>query len=511
MSGPAGLIVALKSAHPAALLGLHALPAAVTAIQVRADLIGDIDPARIRQYCSCPLLYTLRSRGQDGASNDPDKTRHRRLLAAASCFDFVELEAERDMVPRLLAAIEPPRRLVSWRGEGTDTRSLVRRFATMARVAAALYLLVPRARRFVETIAPLHLLAGLRRRDVVAYDAGPAGFWTRLIAPRLGAPLIFAESDDDTAGPDLASIATLMDDYGLPALPPVRTLYGIVGRSVLCSRSPRLHNAKYRADGREAIFLPFPTLEFGEIEEAMTAVEQLAELGLSLRGLTVTAPFKEAALALAERRSTTAMAAGAANLLVRRNGGWRAETTDPQGVLDALAERRLPVRGVATAVLGCGGAGRAVAAALGEAGACVTLVNRSTRRGQTAARRLRLPFLPLHRLRPADYGLLINATPVGTDGLGTLVEPKALAATTVVVDLVYGQGVTPLVAGARERGLIAVDGLEILTHQVRHQYAHMAEVDDLPVLPHHLAGARDERRSNRSGARQGAPSGWTSD
>jgi 3-dehydroquinate dehydratase/shikimate dehydrogenase len=262
---------------------------------------------------------------------------------------------------------------------------------------------------------------------------------------------------------------------------------------VLRSGSPRLHNARYREEGREALFLPFPTLEFSDVRDSMAAVAELAGIGLSLRGLTVTAPFKEAALALAERGSDRAATAGAANILVRSDGVWRADTTDPQGVLDALASRGLTVRGLETAVLGCGGAGRAVAAALSEAGARVVLVNRPARRGKAAARRLGLPFVPLARLRPAGYALLVNATPVGADGVGLLVDPAALHASAVVVDLVYGRAVTPLIAGARARRLVAIDGREVLTHQVRHQYATMSQADEPIIVPDCLGGRRGPR------------------
>jgi 3-dehydroquinate dehydratase/shikimate dehydrogenase len=468
-------------------------------------LAGDIDPARIRQDSACQLLYSLRSKGQGGTSNDCDSVRHDRLLAAAQRFDFIELESERDLVPQLLSAIEPQRRLVSWYGAEADTASLVRQFATMVGVRAALYLLVPRARRLAETTAPVHFLSTLGRRDVLAYDSGPAGFWTRLIAPRLGAPLVFGEADEEAAGPDHPSIAALIGDYGVPVLPRVRTLYGIVGGDVLRSGSPRLHNAKYRADERSAIFLPFPTTEFAGVREGVKAIEELAQCGLSLRGLTVTAPFKEAALALADSRSIPSVTAGAANLLVRCNGTWRADTTDPQGVLDALASRRLPMCGVAAAVIGCGGAGRAIAAALSEAGARVTLANRSTRNGLAAARRLGLPFVPLARLRSASYALLVNATPIGTDGMSALIDFKELDAAAVVVDLGYGRGVTPLVAGARARGLIVVDGLEVLNHQVRHQYDRMAKVDDVPVMPYHLGSHHGTCRAHEAYAYDGTP------
>ena len=484
-----GVTAALCSGDASALTKLRVLPSAVSMLNWRADLTGDIDAAQLRAHRNCRLLYSLRSAAFGGAWRDGDGARHRRIIAAAGQFDLIELEAERDLVPPVLDAIEPARRLVSWRGAATDAASLRMIFAAMAQTEAALYLLESRGRRFVETAAPLHFLSALGRRDVIAYDGTSAGFWTRLIAPRLGAPLVFLDGGEDAGGSDISTLAALVEDYGLPALPPIRTLYGIVGRSVLCSRSPRLHNARYRADGRAAIFVPLPAPDFADVRDAIGASAALARCGLTLRGLTVTAPFKEAALAFAHSRSPAAVRAGAANLLVRRGGIWHADTTDPQGVMDALARFRVPVRAATAAVIGCGGAGRAVAAALSAAGADVTLVNRSISTGRAAAVRLGLPFLPLARFRPSKYALVVNATPVGADGLGAIVDARALDAAAVVVDLAYGREATPLATAARARGLTVVDGLDVLSHQVEHQYARMAEAEDAPVRPR-LAGRR---------------------
>jgi 3-dehydroquinate dehydratase/shikimate dehydrogenase len=487
MSELSGLIVSLNAADASTISALQSLPSGVAAIRLRADLADDLDPAHIRQHFRRPLIYDLRRTAGAGS----DDARQRRLLDAARHFDFIELDAECDLLPQLLSVIEPSHRLISWHGTACDAATLARHFAAMARVPAALYVLAPRANRFAETIAPLRVLNSLARRDVVAYDTSSAGFWTRVIAPRLGAPSVFVDADGPTAKLDPGSIAALIEDYDLPTSAPVTTLYGIVGPSVRRSLSPRLHNAKYRADGRAAMFVPIPALELAEVCDGQTVVEELAHLNLSLRGLTVAAPFKEAALALAQSRSASAVMAGSANLLLRRDGGWRAETTDPQGVLDALAVRGLPLRGVAAAVIGCGGAGRAIAAALREAGAAVTLVNRSPRPGQAAARKLGLRFVSLAHLRPARYALVVNATPVGTDGISSLVDPQALDAKSIVVDLCYGRSVTPLVAGARARGLTVIDGLEVLDHQVRHQYERMAAVDDMLDSPRGLGRGYD--------------------
>jgi 3-dehydroquinate dehydratase/shikimate dehydrogenase len=481
MSAFAGLIVSSNAAGAAATDALTSLPSGVAAVRLDVEPGDDVDAARIREYCRRPLIYHLRGGANGGADRGPDEARQQRLRDAARHFDFIELDAECDLAPDLLAVIAPSRRVISWHGAACDAVTLARRFATMARVPAALYVLAPCGQRFADTIAPLHLLDGLGRRDLVAYDAGPVGFWTRVIAPRFGAPAVFVDADEPAGLPDPDAIAALIDDYdlhGLPASAPVTALYGIVGPSVRRSLSPRLHNARYRADGRAAMFVPIPAPELADVCASPTVLEELARLNLGLRGLTVTAPFKEAALALAHSRSAPAAIAGSANLLLRRDGGWHAETTDPQGILDALAARHVALRRLAAAVIGCGGAGRAIAAALRDAGAKVTLVNRSPRAGHAAARKLGLCYVPLTRLQPARYALLVNATPVGTDGVSSLVDPQALDANAIVVDLGYGRGVTPLVAGARARGLTVIDGLEVLDHQVRHQYERMAQVGD---------------------------------
>ena len=483
MSELNGLIVSLNAADASMTAALKSLPTGVAAIRLPADLADDIEPAFVRQHCRRPLIYNLRQR----ANGRWDDARQRRLLDTARHFDFIELDADRDLVPHLLAIIDPSRRIISWHGAASDAAALAQRFAAMARVPAALYVLASHARRFVETIAPLRVLGDLARGDVVAYDASPAGFWTRVIARRLGAPSMFVDSDVPTTELDPGLIAALIDDYDLLAPSPITTLYGIVGPSALRSLSPQRHNAKYRADERAALFVPIPATALADVCGDPAVFEELAHLNLNLCGLTVTAPFKEAAFALAHSRSAAAVMAGSANLLLRRDGGWRAETTDPKGLLDALAVRKLSLRGLTALVIGCGGAGRAIAAALREAGAVVTLANRTPHAGRTAARKLGVRYVSLPQLQPADYALLINATPVGTNGAGSLIDPQALDANSIVVDLVYGRSVTPLVANARARGLTVIDGLEILDHQVRHQYERMAEVDDALDPPHKIA------------------------
>ena len=106
-----------------------------------------------------------------------------------------------------------------------------------------------------------------------------------------------------------------------------------------------------------------------------------------------------------------------------------------------------------------------------------------SRWGRAAAARLGLPFLSLARLDPAKYALVVNATPVGADGVGALIDADALDPEAVVVDLAYGRAATPLTVAAGARGLTVIDGLEVLSHQVEHQYARMAQTENAPAKP----------------------------
>jgi 3-dehydroquinate dehydratase/shikimate dehydrogenase len=471
-------LVATLTAEPAPpdLSGL----AAATWLEARADLAPDIDPGELRRRLpGKPILYTLRSRAEGGACDSSAERRRRRLLEAAPAFDLVDLEAERDLVPEVLAAVPPERRVVSWHGPATDAAGLAARFARMAAVPARLYKLVPAAAQPGEELAPLLFLHALQRGDVAAFAAGPAGAWTRLVAPRLGAPVVYgAMSSAGRAGaPGQIPLARLVEDYGLPELPPVAVLFGIVGDPVAHSLSPRLHNGAYRALGLPALYLPFHAASFGDFWLEVVESGALETLGLPLRGLSVTAPHKAAALAVAGAESPRAGRIGAANTLVWRDGVWEAESTDPEGVVLPLRERGVDPAGRRAAVVGAGGAGRSAALGLAQAGAAVTLFNRTPRRGAQAAADLHLPFLPLAELTPADFDVLVNATSLGRAPDDPLPFPvDGLRPEVVVIDLVYdadGSEPTPLLAAAAARGCAVVGGREVLLSQALGQFRMM--------------------------------------
>ena len=269
------------------------------------------------------------------------------------------------------------------------------------------------------------------------------------------------------------TIGKLIADYGLPEVNFARELFAIIGNPIFHSLSPRLHNASYRAMDYPALFVPLRVESFAEFWREFVGSRKLVEFGLPINGMTVASPHKEEAVVTAKQVSEMARQTEAANILVRNNGWWTADTTDPDVVYSASRDHSVSVKEKRAAVIGCGGAGRAIAAALVESGAGVTLINRGADRGEHAAALLGLPYMPLRDFDAEGYDIVVNATPVGRDTDEVPFELEQLSDDAVVIDLVYGSRPTPLVGTTRARRQVAIDGRDVLVTQVRHQFRLM--------------------------------------
>jgi shikimate dehydrogenase len=239
----------------------------------------------------------------------------------------------------------------------------------------------------------------------------------------------------------------------------------VIGWPVDHSRSPLIHNywlKAYGIDGeyrREAV----PADKFRDF------VQSLAARGYA--GANVTVPHKEAALALSQP-DDRARAVGAANTLWL-DGVLRSTNTDVEGFLDNL-DACAPQwdRNLGKAViLGAGGAARAVIYGLLERGIeRIAVVNRTAARAEVLRERfgarVHTAGWDSRNALLADAALLVNTTTLGMKGQpDLLLDAGQLPSHAIVADLVYAPLVTPLIMGAKARGLRTADGLGMLLHQ----------------------------------------------
>lgn len=243
---------------------------------------------------------------------------------------------------------------------------------------------------------------------------------------------------------------------------------GVVGDPIQHSLSPVLHRAGYAALGLDADYLA-ERVPLGTLAPFVRTVET------RWRGISVTAPLKPEALALAGSASAAALAAGAANTLLRTDHGrWEADNTDIPGAVAALGEAGIGSVGCAV-ILGGGATATSVGLALGQLG---------TRRIEL---RVRVPARAADtadRLAAAVPGLVVTVAALdgaleGGDVLVSTIPASAVPAPVVdsvtrvsaVFDVVYDPWPTPLAAAAGAAGLVVVGGLDLLVHQAVAQFA----------------------------------------
>ena len=262
-------------------------------------------------------------------------------------------------------------------------------------------------------------------------------------------------------------------------------LAGVIGMPVAYSRSPVLHGHWLRRYGIAGHYVPLPVLP----EHLAEVLRILPRAGFV--GVNVTIPHKEAVLTLADVVTDRAALIGAANTLIfRPDGKIHADNTDGYGFMANLRQYApdwQPDRGPA-AVIGAGGAARAVVASLLDSGVREL---RITNRTRIRSEQIRAEFgarLVVYDWAQAGNMLegaatVVNATSLGMQGKQPLRVPlDALSPDALVTDLVYTPLITSFLAEAQARGCRVVDGLGMLLHQAapgfERWFDRRPEVDD---------------------------------
>ncbi|MEF8779525.1 MAG: shikimate dehydrogenase [Haloferacaceae archaeon] len=262
-------------------------------------------------------------------------------------------------------------------------------------------------------------------------------------------------------------------------------VYGLVGNPVGHSLSPPMHEAAYEARELDATYVTFEP-DVDVIHGALAGAE-----ALGIEGLNVTIPFKQDALEAVEPGELAARI-GAVNTIDFTGEGPVGHNTDAAGVTRAFAHHDVRLRGADAVVVGAGGAGRAAAFALRDAGASVHVANRTVDRAEALVADLRdatrdsgagedpdgnpdsdvgddpaVTAGGLDTLSEAVPGadILVNATSVGMESDETPVEPALLHGELAVLDAVYAPLRTRLLRAAAEAGATTIDGAWMLLYQ----------------------------------------------
>lgn len=425
-------------------------------VELRLDGVADADPAGALEGRRLPVIVTCRPTWQGGRFDGDEATRVALLERAWELgAEYVDVEdgAADEFVARVRG-----RRIVrshhDFTGMPIDAAARLRRLlasgSDVVKLAVTAHCLAD--------VVTLRALAAKADGRGVLLAMGPAGATSRILAAKLGALWTYA---GDQVAPGQLTLTRMRDEFRVGAIGPATAVYGVVGRPVEHSLSPVMHNAAFAAAGLDAVYVPLAAESFDDFAQFARAFD--------VRGASVTAPFKQDAWKAAATTDDLSGRLGAVNTLQAGAHGWEARNTDVAGFLAPLAGRDLASRRVA--VLGAGGAARAVAEALQGRVATLTV---HARRPEAAAAAARASGASAAGWPPPPeaWDVLVNTTPVGTtpDADRSPITLDGSLAGRLVYDLVYNPPDTALLARARALGAETIGGLPMLAAQAAAQF-----------------------------------------
>lgn len=254
---------------------------------------------------------------------------------------------------------------------------------------------------------------------------------------------------------------------------PKTQLFAVLGHPIAHSLSPLMHNASFNAIGLDAVYVAFDVPP----EKLMGVLPAMAELGFC--GINLTVPLKETAFLGLADIDESAQRLGSVNTVKISSGKLTGHSTDGDGFLTSFEEEfGCSVKGAAVFILGCGGAGRAVAIACAYAGAeKLVLANRNRARAEKLSSeiaalginvKIQVPDEPADWVPAcANSDIVVQATSVGIHGdeSASLLPAEAFRKGQMVYDLVYMFPETGFMRTASKPGAAVANGLGMLLHQ----------------------------------------------
>lgn len=440
-------------------------------VELRLDWLRNLpDLNRLLRERPTPIVVTCRRPADGGRWRGTEEQRQMLLRQSiVAGVEYVDLEEDTAAQVRRYGKT---RRIVShhdFRGTPDDLEEI---HARLCKLDPDVVKLVTMANSPRDNVRLLKLVA---ESDVptVAFGMGDYGLLSRVLCGKYGAPFTYATFNKDREmAPGQLSFEEMRDQYHYDRIDADTRVFGVLGDPIAHSFSPLIHNAAFRHEQLNCVYLPLrvPADEFVATLQAYTA--------LDIQGYSVTIPHKEAAVRVAAYPDAVVQAIGAANTLYRdERGRWYGANTDYEAALAALrlgleehGDER--IAGKKVLILGAGGVAKAIALGVSKGGAGVTIANRDKNRGRALAEQLNCQFINWENRGSVFADVLINCTPIGMfPEMDVTPFPEHwLRENMIVFDTIYNPENTLLLKSARARGCVAVSGMEMFLRQAAAQF-----------------------------------------
>jgi 3-dehydroquinate dehydratase/shikimate dehydrogenase len=320
------------------------------------------------------------------------------------------------------------------------------------------------------------------------------GFPSRVLCTVLGGAFTYAApSTAEGTAAGQVSARTLRHLYRIEKPWKDCKVFGVVADPVRHSISPAVHNRALQARRIAALYLPFLVGPL-QLKDFFVFAARLP-----LQGFSVTIPHKQRIIRYLDALDSLSRRIGAVNTVWRKAGKWRGTNTDIDGVRVPL-EKRIRLSKKSVLVAGNGGAARAAAFALADAGAKVSITGRNADRIRALAKCCGGEVVLPGEWPGAHYDILVHATPLGMwpHTEGCFFDGPIPA--DIVFDLVYNPERTMLLKRAAAEGLETISGVEMFIEQAARQFEIFTGDSAPRTVMQQAAREALAEQSNRSSA-----------
>ena len=436
-------------------------------VELRLDCLQE-KPENLLSDISRPVILTFRPSEQGGYRSLTHEVRlafwKTRALRGEGVWWDVEYDVANELSP------DWSRTIVSHHDFSGVPDDLDQIYERLAQTPARVLKIAVQANEIVDCIPIFNLIDRARSegRKIIAIAMGNTGIATRILGPSRGAFLTYGSLDADSAtAPGQVNARKLRSRYRIDQIDAETMICGLVGLPAMHSVSPHMHNAAFGHEQINGVYLPFEVKDVDSFCKRMVH-PRTRELNWNLRGLSVTAPHKQAVMDCLDWIEPDAKEIGAVNTVVVENDRLLGYNTDAAGLIAPLLGRMGSLAGKNVAIIGAGGAARAAIWALKREKAVVTVFARDL----TKAAFLNVSCQSLSSASFGDYDVVINATPLGSGAHvdETPAPQQQLTGARYVYDLVYNPSETRFLREAAQEGCETLGGLEMLVAQARIQF-----------------------------------------
>ncbi|MCK4753557.1 MAG: shikimate dehydrogenase [Planctomycetes bacterium] len=475
-----------------------AITAGAEMLEIRADYLRNLSvelvekiivKAKKASKTPLPLIVTCRDKQQGGSIAYPIQLRLNILTAALNAgAEFIDFEYENFLTPQSKEKIQlalshnPSARLIlsahNFEGKFDNIIKLHRHIQTVYSVAIPK--LVYKANHINDCFDALDLLHKTGGERII-FCMGEAGLVSRIIAKKLDSFVTFAITDEKTAtAPGQITIEKFKKLYRYDSINSDTKLHGTIASPVAHSLSPAIHNACFTKAKENRLYLPL-LVDGGKDEFDLFLQNITRRPWLNFSSFSVTLPHKQNAISYVKEKNgfvePLTEKIGASNtLLLDTDGNLSAYNTDYSGALDAIIDTLDngldELKDLPTAILGAGGAARALVAGLTNAGAKVKIYNRTVEKAEELAAKFDCQYAGLDDLPNLDAKLLINCTSIGMSPNvnATPIPQKYLKSTMTVFDTIYTPTETLLLKQAKKKKAKTINGIAMFVNQAATQF-----------------------------------------